>query len=231
LKSHKFLFFAKDGIELLLICYGAGLSLLLPFIGNNNVFAPMMRIILGLIWIMLGLFLTWFFRDPDRKIPVDENALVSPADGRVIEVIDSVKADDIEHLKGKVFKKLSIFMSVVSVHVNRAPWAGKVKLVQHRKGQFYPADKVEASERNESNYVLIEDEKTSDQILVKQIAGILARRIVCWVKEGDFVVKGARFGMIKLGSRVEIFIPSNFAFTVRPGEKVKAGLTVIGRKT
>jgi phosphatidylserine decarboxylase len=226
LKSHKFLFFARDGILYLVACFAVGIFLLVAGLAWK---CPI-TLFLAVLSIGFGLFLAWFFRDPDRKTPFDENLLVSPADGRVIEVVDSVRVDDIESLKGKSFRKLSIFMSVVSVHVNRTPWAGKVKLVQHRKGQFYPADKVEASERNESNYLLIEDEKTSDLILVKQIAGILARRIVCWVKEGDFVVKGARFGMIKLGSRVEIFIPSNFAFTVRPGEKVKAGLTVIGRK-
>jgi len=141
-----------------------------------------------------------------------------------------VNAPDIEFVKGRQFKKVSIFMSVVSVHVNRAPRAGKIKLVEHRPGKFYPADAEESSERNESNYVLIEDESAKEAFLVKQIAGILARRIVCWVKPGDSVQKGERFGMIKLGSRVELFFPKNYIFAVNAGDKVKAGLTVIGRK-
>ena len=220
LSSHRFLFIAKDGIPIIL-----GLFFLGVLFSLFHVFFISVPIL------TFALFSIWFFRDPQRKSAPDERTIVSPADGRVVEAVDSDKVRDVDlgEFVGE-YKRLSIFMSVISVHVNRAPCFARVRQVIHRLGKFLPADKSEASFQNESNLVLLEDEKSKERFIVKQIAGILARRIICWVKTGDIVQKGERFGMIKFGSRVDIFIPKSFEFTVKRGDKVKAGETIIGRK-
>ena len=176
----------------------------------------------GVFFLALTLFVLWFFRNPDRVTPEDEKAVTSPADGKVIK-IEEVEE---EMLEGKVLK-VSIFMNIFNVHVNRAPCDGIVRKISYRKGKFFPANLDKASELNERNSVLIE---TVDgrQILTIQIAGIIARRIVCWVKEGLEIQKGERFGLIKFGSRLEVFMPLDSTIHVKVGEKVKAGETRIG---
>ena len=176
----------------------------------------------GVFFLAVTLFVLWFFRNPERMTPEDEKAVISPADGRVIK-IEEVKE---EMLKGKVIK-VSIFMSIFNVHVNRVPYAGTVKKISYRKGKFFPANLDKASALNERNSVLIE---TVDgrQILTIQIAGIIARRIVCWVKEGLEVEKGERFGLIKFGSRLEVFMPLGSTIHVKVGDKVRAGESRIG---
>ncbi|MCD6486890.1 MAG: phosphatidylserine decarboxylase family protein [Syntrophobacterales bacterium] len=176
----------------------------------------------GIFFLAVTLFVLWFFRNPDRVTPEDEKVVMSPADGKVIK-IEEVEE---EMLKGKA-KKVSIFMSIFNVHVNRAPCAGTVKKISYRKGKFFPANLDKASELNERNSVLIE---TADgrQILTIQIAGIIARRIVCWVKEGMEIRKGKRFGLIKFGSRLEVFMPLGSTIHVKVGDKVRAGETRIG---
>lgn len=176
----------------------------------------------GVFFLAVTLFVLWFFRNPNRVTPEDEKAVISPADGRVIK-IEEVEE---EMLKGKVIK-VSIFMNIFNVHVNRAPCAGTVKKISYRKGKFFPANLDKASALNERNSVLIE---TVDgrQILTIQIAGIIARRIVCWVKEGMEIQQGERFGLIKFGSRLEVFMPFDSTIHVKVGDKVSAGETRIG---
>ncbi|MBW2631857.1 MAG: phosphatidylserine decarboxylase family protein [Deltaproteobacteria bacterium] len=176
----------------------------------------------GVFFLAVTLFVLWFFRNPNRVTPEDEKAVISPADGRVIK-IEEVEE---EMLKGEVIK-VSIFMNIFNVHVNRAPCAGTVKKISYRKGKFFPANLDKASALNERNSVLIE---TVDgrQILTIQIAGIIARRIVCWVKEDLEIQKGERFGLIKFGSRLEVFMPLGSTIHVKVGDKVRAGETRIG---
>jgi len=169
------------------------------------------------------LFLLWFFRSPDRKIEMDSGVLLSPADGKVMSVVPV----EYDPLLGGPAMRVSIFMSVFSVHVNRAPCSGRVALVEYREGSFLPAFKSHACELNERNSLLIDCESEDRKVRVNQITGMLARRIVCDVREGDRVRQGARFGMIKLGSCAELVMPPACAILVRPGQAVRAGKTVV----
>lgn len=171
--------------------------------------------ILSILFFVLMLFFLWFFRDPKREIP--DYGIVSPADGKIIEL---------EERENEYF--IAIFMSPLNVHINRAPISGKIIKVEYKKGKKYPADKKEASLKNESNTFFIESEKFS--LKVKQIAGILARRIVSFKKEGDFIKKGERIGLIKFGSRVELSLPKNLKILPKRGEKIYAGSTVIAEE-
>jgi len=199
----------------------------LPFIIPLGVFTIAFAFS-GFIWLMslffiATAFVTWFFRNPQRNTPDDNKAVVSPADGEIIKIEDIVKND---LLKGPS-KKVSIFMNIFNVHVNRIPYSGLVKGVYYNKGDFFSADLDNASLSNERNSILI---KTDDgkEILTVQIAGLIARRIECWVKEGMNVCKGERFGLIRFGSRLEVFVPSDSITSVKVGDKVKAGETLIG---
>ena len=173
--------------------------------------------------VLLFLFISYFFRNPTREIVLDELMLVSPADGVVMDV-ERVMED--QFLKGESIR-VRIFLSIFNVHVNRSPMAGEVVFRSYRPGQMIPAFKSHASEVNEKNYVGIQN--THLQILVTQVTGFIARRIVCWVNKGDKVVKGERYGLIKFGSCSEIFVPTNVEIMVSPGDKVRGGITVIGR--
>ncbi len=168
--------------------------------------------------VLLAAFFLWFFRDPTRRIPAGEGDLVSPADGKVTE------ADWIETPQGSRLR-LSIFLSVFNVHVNRSPVSGKVTQVNYKRGLFLNAMRADSNVLNEQNVVVIED---GDYVVqVKQIAGLLARRIVCWVKPGDTLRKGQRIGLIKFGSRVDVLLPPHANLRVRKGDTVKGGSTVI----
>jgi phosphatidylserine decarboxylase len=171
----------------------------------------------------LFLFVAFFFRNPERAIPVDELTLVSPADGVVMD-IERVFED--QFFNGESIR-VRIFLSLFNVHVNRCPMAGEVVYRAYRPGKMIPAFKSHASELNEKNYVGIKNNHL--QILVTQVTGFVARRIVCWVNKGDLVSKGERFGLIKFGSCTEIFVPTNVEILVSPGEKVRGGVNVIGR--
>ncbi len=178
---------------------------------------------LSTLFLAATLFVLWFFRNPDRATSEDEKAIISPADGRVIKIEE---VDEEEMLKGRA-RKVSIFMSVFNVHVNRAPCTGVVKEIAYRKGRFFSANLDKASALNERNSVLIET-VDGNRILTIQIAGLIARRIVCWVKEGMGLEKGERFGLIKFGSRLEVFMPLDATIPVKVGDKVRAGETRIG---
>ncbi len=174
------------------------------------------------IALLLFAFTVFFFRDPRRAIPPGPEHIVSPADGRVIAVGE---AGRVEGYDGPA-RTVAIFLSVWDVHVNRNPVDGKIARVEYRKGDFKRAYLSDASEHNEQTRILIESPR--GKVLVRQIAGILARRIVCRLKEGDAVVRGERFGMIKFGSRTEVALPPSVRLRVSVGDKVKGGETIIG---
>lgn len=177
----------------------------------------------GVLFLALTLFVMWFFRNPHRVTPEDGKAIISPADGRIIKIEE---VEEKEMLNEKV-RKVSIFMSVFNVHVNRAPCSGTIEKISYSKGKFFAANLDKASEFNERNSVLI---KMADggQIRTTQIAGIVARRIVCWTKKGMQIQKGERFGLIKFGSRLEVFMPLDTTISVKVGDRVRAGETRIG---
>ncbi|MBM4140199.1 MAG: phosphatidylserine decarboxylase family protein [Nitrospira sp.] len=170
----------------------------------------------------LTIFMAFFFRDPERKIPEGNGIFVSPADGKVILIRDIFEKD---HLKADT-KEISIFMSPLDVHVNRAPCEGNVSVIKHSPGRFMAAYKDDASIKNE-NIVMVLNGKYGE-ILIRQVAGFLARRAVCRVSEGDFLKMGERYGMIKFGSRLDIYLPKDITIKVNLGDKVKAGESVIG---
>jgi len=162
-----------------------------------------------------------FFRDPTRTIPTEAKAIVSPADGRVTKIASLTTPE------GEKRVLVSIFLSLLDVHINRSPIKGKIVKIYHQPGRFYPAFKEEASQANERNIVVISNQQTS--ITLHQIAGIVARRAVLWKKEGDSIHKGERIGMIKFGSRVDLWLPSEVKIVVQPGQKVKGGSSIIGK--
>lgn len=180
-----------------------------------------------LYWLLIPLLsveilVIYFFRDPERRIPMDENAIVSPADGKVV-LIKEVYED--QFLKSDAIQ-VSIFLSVFNVHVNRIPVSGVIKYFRYMKGSFLAAFNHEASVKNEQTVIGIEGDK--GKLLFKQIAGLLARRIVFNPKEKDSVVKGDRCGIIKFGSRVDMIFQKNVDIRVRVGDNVVGGETVIG---
>ena len=179
------------------------------------------------VFVLSLAFVLWFFRDPSRRIPEDVGLLVSPADGRVVEV---AQVNEPQYLKSAAHK-IAIFMSPLNVHVNRAPCAGEVEAVEHRPGRYHNAENPAASSENESVAMLIKGAEGHARVLVRQVAGVLARRIVCAVAAGARLERGQRFGMIKFGSRAEVYVPVEAGFEVRArlGERVKAGETVLGR--
>ena len=169
--------------------------------------------------VLLAAFFLWFFRDPERKIPEGEGLIVSPGDGKVEE------AEWIETTSGSRFR-LSIFLSVVDVHVNRTPIGGTVTLSEYREGGFLNAMNPESAVLNEQTLITIDDGTHS--VSFKQIAGLLARRIVCNLKAGDVVRRGDRMGLIKFGSRVDVLMPADVELKVRKGDRVVGGVSVLG---
>lgn len=178
----------------------------------------------ALLPFILTLFMLYFFRDPDRTAPEGDNIFVSPADGKVI-LIKNVRED--QYLKNDAIE-ISIFMSPLNVHVNRAPCDGVVESVVHTKGKFLSAFKHEASLQNENIAMLLNTKY--GKILVRQVAGFVARRAVCRVKPGDTLKKGQRYGIIKFSSRLDVYLPKDTDIKVKLGDKVKAGETIIGTK-
>lgn len=164
-------------------------------------------------FLALTLFVAWFFRNPDRAVPAGDDFLVSPADGRVIQIEPSPQGT-----------RLSIFLSVFDVHVNRAPIGGRISRLEHRPGRFLAAFDERASVENEQMIVTIEG---SHRLTFSLIAGLVARRIVPWKAEGETVAKGDRIGLIRFGSRVDLFLPSDCRLRVAKGDRVRAGSTVI----
>lgn len=176
---------------------------------------------LALVFGILAAFMAFFFRDPQRQPPTDPNVVVAPADGRVTRV-KPVAADGESSAT-----VVSIFLSPLDVHINRAPIGGAITDVSYTQGRFLMATNENASLVNEQNALTIEGEKIT--VVCKQIAGILARRIVCWKRAGDRVALGERFGLIKFSSRTDILLPPNVEVLVAEGARVQGGTTIIGR--
>lgn len=177
----------------------------------------------AIIPFVLGCFFLFFFRNPKRTIPTDPDLLVSPADGKVMDISEE-EEELFLHTK---CKKVTIFLSVFDVHVNRTPMAGKITFRQYTCGGFLPAYRSNVGFVNERHSICIDNGKTS--ILVTQIAGILARRIISWTTLGDALGMGQLYGMIKFGSCTEIYVPLDVDISVKVGEHVRGGETVIGR--
>ena len=207
---------AADGYNFLV----SGLILLIVMI--------VLRIRLDLAWLSFPiiadsiyiLFVLFFFRDPKRQTPDNALAVVSPADGRVIAVDDNIPEyfSEFKH-------RISIFLSMLDVHINRIPLGGKVGRLEYHKGKFLPAFREKASELNEHTVIMIENDL--GQIGFCQRAGAVARRIIYNIKKGDTVTAGERFGLIRFGSRVDLYLPENLKINVRPKDKVRAGETIL----
>lgn len=178
---------------------------------------PLAAVVCGLLF----LFVTYFFRDPEREIPSDPNVIVSPADGKVVAIVQEK-----DPFMGKTFTRISIFLSVFNVHVNRVPLAGRIEKKRYNHGKFLAAFNHKASLDNEQSILLIKS--ANAEIVVKQIAGLIARRIVCWANEGDHYELGQRYGLIRFGSRVDIFVPEGSRLTVKIGDHVQGGSSRIG---
>ncbi len=175
----------------------------------------------AVIAICLAVFTLFFFRDPERLVPDEPGVVVSPADGRVLS-IDPVRADDGEK------SRISIFLSLFDVHVNRAPIGGQIEAVRYQPGRFHLASRDKASAENELNEVALLGEGT--RIVFRQIAGLVARRIEFWHKPGDVLERGQRVGMIRFGSRVEVFLDQGYRVQVKPGDHVKGGSSILAAR-
>ncbi|HEY3130506.1 MAG TPA: phosphatidylserine decarboxylase family protein [Acidobacteriota bacterium] len=169
---------------------------------------------------ILALFVIFFFRDPEREIPAKDGMIVSPADGKVVRIATG---------KGNLPLQVSIFLSVFDVHVNRAPIEGRVTRMEHRKGSFKAAFDDAASLENERNIVDIEGGNHSVEVVL--IAGLIARRIVSWISPGDRLERGQRIGLIRFGSRVDLFLPRDVELHVKKGDHVRGGASIIGKFT
>ncbi len=179
--------------------------------------------IVGLFLLIISFCFFYFFRDPIRIIP-NENVIVSPADGKIVFLGESNLPEECG-IKGK-FLKISIFLDIFNVHVNRIPISGTVKDIKYISGKFFRANVEKSSRENERNIIIIENEK-NDKIIVTQIAGLIARRIVCDLKNNQEVLKGERFGIIKFGSRVDLYLPKNYNPMICIGQTVIGGETII----
>ena len=182
---------------------------------------------LGLLGLILTVWVYYFFRDPDRVIINDHNFLVSPADGEVIKV-EEVDGPKELNLESKKFKKISIFMNIFDCHVNRTPCQGKIEEILYKPGKFFNASLDKASEENERNYFKIKDVHGNDIILV-QIAGLVARRIVCETSKEQELNQGDRVGMIRFGSRADVYY-ENYEPLVKVGQKAISGETLLAKK-
>ena len=172
----------------------------------------------AIVPILLACFFLWFFRDPERTIPAEEGAIVSPADGKVTDV--SIVTDG-----GEKRLRISIFLSVLDVHVNRSPVSGIIRDIRYQRGKFLDARSVDCADLNEQNIVTVEGE--GNRIVFKQIAGLLARRILFYPKVGDRLVRGQRVGLIKFGSRTDLLTDTVARVNVKTGDRVKGGASVL----
>ena len=182
---------------------------------------------LGLIGLVITIWVYYFFRDPERFSIKDENYLVSPADGKITQIVEIQGPKELG-LEGKKYTRISVFMDVLSCHVNRVPCTGTIDSIFYKPGKYINATLDKASEDNERNYLKLKN-LNGDEIIVVQIAGMIARRIVCDVKEGDTLNQGDRFGMIRFGSKVDIYF-QNYNLLVCKGQNTVAGETLLAIK-
>jgi phosphatidylserine decarboxylase len=194
----------------------------LPLLGAAALMGWLAAPLWALPAVLLAAFLFWFFRDPERTVPDDPNLLVSPADGKVTSICRTT-------FEGVSYLHISIFLSVFDVHVNRSPIAGVIRRVAYQKGKFLNAMNPASADQNEQNVVTVEGD--GQVVIFKQIAGLLARRIVFTKNLGDPVQRGERIGLIKFGSRVDILMPTSAGIQVKVGDRVKGGLSVLAYLT
>ena len=209
---------AKEGLSIIFFSLIFTIILfLLSVLTRSKVFSG-----ITVLFLVITLFIVFFFRDPERKINQGEGVILSPADGRIVEIAPFSENGFLNSGGTKV----SIFLSLWDVHINRNPISGVVKYSKYTSGSFNAAYKEKASTENEQNELGLGNDQV--KLILKQIAGTIARRIVCRIKEGDQVKIGERFGMIRFGSRAELFLPEKVKISVKENQKVKAGETVIG---
>ena len=177
-------------------------------------------IVVGIVLVGLAAFVFYFFRDPERVITDEPGAVVSPADGRVVVITD-------EECAGRAGKRISIFLAIWNFHVNRSPAAGTILKMDYRPGKFLAAMMARASTENEQNVISLST--ASGEMVFKQIAGLIARRVVCWKKPGDVVDRGERIGLVRFGSRVDLWVPRGVEILVALGDDVKGGSSVLAR--
>ncbi len=185
-------------------------------------------VVMAIATAVIGVLIAWFFRNPRRLIPSEPGLVVSPADGKIVDIEDIAHDDFI----GGPAKKIGIFLSIFNVHINRAPVAARVIGLKYRPGKCLNALRPESARENEQLAVMLEELQAPNRVMiVRQITGAIARRIVCWLKPGDDLLRGDQFGMIKLGSRTELVIPTGqgLEIRVRLGDKVKAGCSVVAK--
>ena len=202
---------AVEGIPFVVI---AGIISVLFFVAD--------LIIPAVFFSLVTLFIVWFFRNPERSVPPGEKNVISPADGKIIDVREVQE----NRILNKRMLKISIFMNLFNVHVNRLPCTGKVVDIVYNPGKFVSANLDKASLENEQNAVVLET-PAGEKIIFIQIAGLIARRIVCWLRKGQFVKRGERFGLIRFGSRVDVYLPVGTDVRVSLGDKVKAGESIL----
>lgn len=205
--------FAKEGVPFILV--GCAVTFFFFYLGFLQ-----LSIIAGI----LSIFIVFFFRDPDRSNTVTDRAVLTPADGKILEVLH---LKDSNNPLGEPALRVSIFMSIFDVHVNRIPIGGIIQKITYNPGKFFSANLDKASQQNENNRITL-IHPGSCRIVFVQIAGLIARRISCWVKEGSHVEAGQRFGLIRFGSRLEVYLPDDSKIIAQPHQKVKAGETIIG---
>jgi phosphatidylserine decarboxylase len=205
--------FAREGLPFIFI--GSFFTFLFLYLGF---------LILTVFTGVLSLFTMFFFRDPARETQVPEKSILTPADGKILEI--QYLKDDKNPL-GEPAVKVSVFMSLFNVHVNRIPVGGKILEILYKPGKFFSANLNKASEQNENNRITLQTGE-GHRIVFVQIAGLIARRIVCWIKAGDHVRTGQRFGLIRFGSRLDLYLPDDTRIIVQPFHKVKAGETILG---
>ncbi len=205
--------FAHEGLPFLLV--SCAITSLFFFLGFLQLF-----IISGI----LSLFIVFFFRDPHRSNTATNKAILTPADGKILEIQHLI---DTNNPLGEPALKISVFMSIFNVHVNRMPIGGVIQKVTYNPGRFFSANLDKASKQNENNMITL-NSLGSYRIVLVQIAGLIARRISCWVKEGSHVEAGQRFGIIRFGSRLEVYLPDDSKIIAQLHQKVRAGETIIG---
>jgi phosphatidylserine decarboxylase len=182
--------------------------------------------LLSFVSFLITFFILWFFRDPERNTPIAEGKIISPADGKVCLIDLSVPPEELQYGTEEM-QRVCIFMNVFNVHVNRVPVKGEIKKIIYKEGSFFNASLDKASEKNERNSIIITTEN-GIEIVVVQIAGLIARRILSFVSNGDKLNSGERFGLIRFGSRVDVYLPKTFKPEVKVGDKTIAGETIIG---
>lgn len=197
-----------------------GYKFVLPLLGLGIVAAALGWKLTGAVLLLLCAGVAFFFRDPERLPPAEPGVVVSPADGRIMEITDEV-------VGGCLGRRISIFLSIWDVHVNRSPMAGRLREVEYRTGRFYNAMRSRASIENEQNIIHLQTER--GEMVFKQIAGAIARRVVCWKAPGDGVKLGERIGLIRFGSRMDVWLPQGAEVVARVGQHVSGGVSVLAR--